>query len=139
MRQLGVAEDHRGDVDGEEAGAVQQRAAGVGEHGEGQHRDRVEAGGRQGDALDAVRAELADREADRQADRQLGEDRADQDVPRVRLADGGEGDDQDDHRRVVEAGLGLQQTGQPARQRHRPQYREDGRGVRGRDDRAEQQ
>lgn len=45
----------------------------------------------------------------------------------------GEGDHEDDHRSVVEAGLGLQRARYPLGQRNPAQHGEDGRGVRGGD------
>ena len=47
VRELAVAEHQRGDVHGGEAGAVHGRRGAVREEGEGEHRQRVEAGRRQ--------------------------------------------------------------------------------------------
>ncbi len=85
------------------------------------------------------RAQPPHRDADGGADGQFQGDLADQDVPVLDRADGGERDDEDDHGGVVEPGLGLQDAGDPGRQRDPPQHGEDGRGVGGGDDRADDQ
>ncbi|GAA3058963.1 hypothetical protein GCM10020000_47300 [Streptomyces olivoverticillatus] len=96
VRQLGVAEDQRGEIDGQEAGAVRERAARVGHGRDGHHGDRVEAGGGQRHVPQPVRAQQADGEADGGADGQLQGDLAEQQVPVVDRVGGGEGHDEDD-------------------------------------------
>ncbi len=106
-------------------------------HGDGHHGDGVEAGGGQGHVPQPQGAQPADRDADRGADGQLQGDLRDQDVPVLDRSGRGERDDQDDDGSVVEAGLGLQDAGDPGRQGDPAQHGEDGRRVGRGDDRAD--
>ena len=63
VRQLAVAEHQGGRVDGGETGGVQRRGAGVREDRQGQHGERVEAGGRQRDPAHHPGAAEADQQA----------------------------------------------------------------------------
>ena len=71
-----VAEHQRRDVDGGEAGAVHGRGRAVREEGEGEHRERVEAGRRERRAAHHPGAAEAGGEPDRDADHQLVDDDA---------------------------------------------------------------
>ena len=59
VRQRRVAQDQRGEVDGEEAADVQRLAGGEGQQAQGHGRQRVEAGGRQRRPAPAARARPA--------------------------------------------------------------------------------
>lgn len=75
-------------------------------------------------------AEPAHREADGRADGQLQGYLTQQHVPVLHGARRAERDDEDDHRGVVEAGLGLQDARHARGEGYFPQHREDGRRVR---------
>ncbi len=139
VRQFGVAEDDGGQIDGEEARAVGQGAGRVGGDGDGHDGDRVEAGGGQCHMPHAVRAEPADGQSDGGADGQLQGYFPEQGVPVLDGSGRGERHDQDDHRCVVEARFGLQDTRQAGGQRHIAQDGEDRGRVRRGDHRADQQ
>ena len=63
-RDLRIAEDEPGQVDGEQTGAVQARRGAVGESGSGERRDRIEAGHRQADPRERAGGGPADEIAD---------------------------------------------------------------------------
>lgn len=81
MRKFGVAQDERGEVDGQESGAVRHGACRVRGHGDGKYGDRVEAGGGQRQVFQAVRPDPAHRDPDGGADQQFQGDLADQLIP----------------------------------------------------------
>lgn len=139
VRQFGVAEDHRGEIDGEEAAAVRHGTGPVRHDRDRQDGDRVEAGRGQGHMPQGERAEPAGRESDDRADRQLQRDLADQHVPGVDRTGRGERHHQDHDGGVVETGFRLERSGHPGRQRHFAQHGEDRGGVGRGDDRADDQ
>jgi hypothetical protein len=77
VRQPRVAEQHAAGVHREEAAPPGEVRGAVGGHGQGEHRDRVQAGGGQRDSPQEESAEQADGDADRGARGQLPDDLAD--------------------------------------------------------------
>jgi hypothetical protein len=71
VRQMGVAEHYRGNVDREETARLGLRRGPVARDDQRQHRDRVQAGGRQRHPAQGQRAEHPDRQADGGAPDQL--------------------------------------------------------------------
>ena len=142
--QRAIAENHRRHVDREEpAGANQCRHA-KGEEGEGQRDDRVEAAGQQAQAAEQGPAPIADRDPERTTDTELNQE-LDRQAPEVGLVGSDEmGDErrgeQDGHR-VVEARFDLEGDADPLLELEpaAPQDGEDSRGVRRRDNRAQQE
>jgi hypothetical protein len=105
---------------------VQGGRAGVGEDRQGQHRDRVEAGGRERDAAHHPGAAEPDDEPRGHAHGQLVDDDPCEAehavVERGTRADQGH---EQDGRCVVETGLGLEHPGDPAGQRDPAQHGEN--------------
>ena len=135
------AEHQPGEVDREEARAVQRVGAAEGQRGRRQRGDRVEPGGRELRAPEALDRGPADGEADDEADAELLDEQHHDVVEAVaglrdRL-------DQRDHQQhgdgVVEAGLALERARQAPAQRRVAQQGEDRGAVRGGEHRADQQ
>ena len=137
--QLGVSEDERGDVHRREPGGVHERRGAVGEEGQREHRDGVQARRRQGGAAHQPHAAEAEDQARRHAEQQLVDDDARRhEDPVVGERSGGDEGDEHDRRGVVEARLDLERTDEPLAERHHAQHGEDGGRVGRRRDGAEQ-
>ncbi len=111
----------------------------VRQHRQAEHRDRVETGGRERDAAHDPGATEAGAEADQHTGHELeDDDRGKDERPVLGRGAGRDQRDQDDRGGVVEAGLRLEGTGDPPRQRHHADHREHGGRVGRRRHRAEE-
>ena len=140
-RRRGRAEHEPGQVDRQEAGAVQRECGAEGEQ-RGRHGGhRVQAGRRQRDPAQEQHGERGDGDSHHEADRELAHDEQQRVLEPVAVAldrlDAA--DDEQDRDRVVDARLALERARQPAAQGRAAQDGEDGGGVGGRHRRAEQQ
>src|SRR5690606_5630012 len=134
------AQHQAGQIGGDDAAGVDRSGGGEGDDAEADRRQRVQPRGGQGDVPQRGGTQPARQHAERAAERELV-DEVDHQGPGARQVRGGGGEhrDQDDGRGVVEARLGLHQSGQFLGQRQRAQYGEDRGGVGGGDDRRQQQ
>jgi hypothetical protein len=135
------AEDEAGQVDGEEARAVQRVGAAVGEGGDGQRRDGIQPAGGQAHAAQAPGPGESDRQPDRQPDRQLAQEEGGHvEQPVVVLLDPVDEAEHEEHGDgIVQPRLALERARQAPLQRRGAQQREDGRAVGGREHAAEEQ
>ena len=120
---------------------MQRVGAAVGQRGNGQRGDRVQAGGGEPDAAQHVDGDGSDQQPDEQADPELADEQQGE-VGRRRSRLGqqvDEAEDQQDRHRVIQAGLALERLRELARQRRAAQQREDRRAVGRGQDRSEQQ
>jgi len=139
VRQLAVPEHEGRGVDGGEPRCVQGRGAGVREDRQRQDRERVEAGRRQRHPAHHPRAAEPHREPGDRAEEQLVDHDAEEaEHPVVEGGSRADEGDQQHGRGVVEAGLGLEGTGQRPGQGHPAEHREHRGGVGGRGDGAQQ-
>ena len=107
--QARVAEPHAGDIDGHQAARLRHTADPERQEEDGHRGQRIQAGGRKGAASEDPLADASHCEPDGHASRELVENRR-ADLQRVCRAPGvaRHHGDQDDHGRVVEAGLRLE-------------------------------
>ena len=106
---------------------------------ESEGRDRVQPGCRQRDAAQREGTEVTDGQPDRRAGEQFVHQVGDRALGLEHERHHAEHEHENDGGRVVETGLGLEQTGQPPGQRKHPQHREHRGGVGRGDDGAQQQ
>ncbi len=140
VRQDGVAEHEAGQVGGDEAGGVHEARRGEGDDAQADGGQRIEAGGGQGHVAQREGAGPAAGQPDRGARREFERDLPGDGERIAQIAGGGgEHQHQDDGGGVVEAGFGLHDARDAAGQGQHAQDGEDGGGVGGGDDRAQQQ
>ena len=134
------AQRQPGQVDGQEARAVQGVGAAEGQGGHGERRHRVEAGGGEGHAPQRPHRRHPHHHADGQADADLAhEEHGHVRQPVVVVLQPLDEAEHEQHGdRVVEPRFALQGGGQAALERRAAQQREDRRAVGGRQDRAQQ-